>query len=252
MAKNCMFCNDGQTYSDHMAICPSCGNFLKRQEDTSSRNRRDEFENIFEDISEVSEPVLKPVFQQSSQMSTKTIVESASVTVGRVRNFHEEEVYSPFLMKWFRSFFKGVPFVFGHTLNTFQLYEDDHSETGYDVVFYGKMTRGRFTDFNRVKVYGKPDHSNSIVAKQIINLNSRSAVGVNYLFSAFLVRIITAVLLCLILSSLYAIVAIDWGAMVENTVNTFLEFLLSLVQPIMLLLIVGFTLWFMIRGIFRR
>ena len=175
-----------------------------------------------------------------------------SVRVGRVRNFHEEEVYSPFLLKWWRSFNKGIPYVVGHTLSSFQLYEDENSENGHDVVLYGKMTRGRFADFNRVKVYGKPDHSNSIVAKQIINLNSQSAVGVNYLLPAWAVRVITAVILLVLITTIYTVVTTDWEAMIENAVNNFMALLLSLVEPLLLLLIVIVTLWFMISSFFRR
>ena len=65
------------------------------------------------------------------------------------------------------------------------------NQRAHEVIIYGRITRGRINEDDIVRVVGKRDRYNSIVAHSIENPNSGTIVSVENALSAHAVRIIT-------------------------------------------------------------
>lgn len=127
------------------------------------------------------------------------------LTAGITKNITVDEQKDPFIVKWFRSLFMGVPFAFDDEVTMFQVFPDytgtSTTASGYacdQVIVYGKLNHGAVSDNNEVEVYGHRDSSNNIVAKVIKNKASGTTVSPNRSMSPAAVWVITLLVLFLV------------------------------------------------------
>ena len=129
------------------------------------------------------------------------------VSSGIVKNMAIDNQKRSFVVKWVKSMFTGVPYVFGDEINMFQIFPD-YSGTSLNalgnacdqVVVYGKLNRGAISENNDIEVFGRRDSNNNIIAKKIRNKATGTIVTPSQTMSCFMVWLITLVFIPLIIS----------------------------------------------------
>ncbi|MED3997545.1 hypothetical protein P4647_23415 [Peribacillus frigoritolerans] len=253
MSKKCPICE--QYWDDGYSVCPIDGVALtaKRKVITSpSSPQQDMTTNTVDPSKPASDdsshaPIPAPKKRSSFSM-TKWINKLKRKTAredyieGTVRNFHEDIVQMNFVSQWFLALLKGCPFVLDGNICNFELV--DSSGQVNNVVMYGKIIRGRFQDHSTIKVFGKRDRHNTIIAKSVENLSSNSKVKVNKAVSNGIVRIISSMVFLLLF---YLVFMVDYISLLIS-IKKWLLAVISALLPIVILLI---FLWFCLKKLFK-
>lgn len=99
-----------------------------------------------------------------------------SACKGNISNLNTDVEQMPSVYRWFRAMFKCIPYNIHGDMTSFQVFEDytgnATNQLGYaatQVIVYGKVNNGIISNNNDVKVYGKRDGNNHILADQIQN-----------------------------------------------------------------------------------
>lgn len=271
MAKECVSCNDQVEYSHNQGKCPKCGDFLriKQMGENEQQYMKDEFEDIvfnqfssnynefYRNENQYDESKSPPFLnsntmngeKESAMERLKNKKRGSSMMVeGQVLHFREEVLPSSFLKRWFSSFFKGIPYSNDSVINSFQLYQD---REGYEILLFGRIIQGKIADGNDVKVYGKRNRYNSIIARSVVNLNSNAVVVIHAGINSFFVRLITILVTLLLCSCIYFVITFNWISFIEYLADKILEFLLAVFLEILPIIIVLWGLWWMIKKLFR-
>ena len=136
----------------------------------------------------------------ASQNASKS--ESASDTepicYGITKNISVDKPERSILLKWFQSFFNGLPFPWDDDITMFQIFPD-FSGTAVNaqgnacdqVVVYGKIGSGAVAENNDVEIYGYRDSHNNVIVKTIKNKASGTTIAPERTLSATAIRIIT-------------------------------------------------------------
>jgi hypothetical protein len=261
MSKQCSICNS--IWDDHYTNCPKDGAALSQRRKVLASPATDPTAQAEAEASAASSG---PAQQAGHSSNTYTAGASGSgavvaqpkamaasrhrgldVAEGVVRNFHEDVMQSKPLQHWFRSLINGNPFVSDGTSYSFEVL-DQSTGMAHHAVLYGKIIRGRFQDHTRIKVFGKRDRSNSILAHAVENLNSNTSVQLNRALSATAVRWITGLVIAVLI---YFVAFVDWLELLNTAVNGILGFIGQLFTAILPLIIVIGVLWFMVRKFWR-
>lgn len=146
----------------------------------------------------------------ASQNASKS--ESASdkepICFGITKNISVDKPERSILLKWFRSFFSGLPFPWDDDITMFQIFPD-YSGTAVNaqgnacdqVIVYGKIGSGAVSENNDIEVYGYRDSHNNVIAKTIKNKASGTTISPERTISATMTRIITTVLFFVIIGA---------------------------------------------------
>ena len=124
-------------------------------------------------------PVVPPVSsQQSVQQTTASAVnvkKKSPQAEGVIRNVVEGKDPKGFLVRWFRSFSHGLSFPMTDDQLEFQVFSNwatTNNAQGYSadkIIVYGKFQSGKPVQDNTVRVYGKRNKNNAIIAEVIEN-----------------------------------------------------------------------------------
>ncbi len=148
----------------------------------------------------------------ASQNANKS--ESASdkepICYGITKNISLDKPERSILMKWFQSFFNGLPFPWDDDITMFQIFPD-FSGTAVNalgnacdqVIVYGKIGNGAVAENNDVEIYGYRDSHNNVIVKTIKNKASGTTIAPERTLSATALRIITFVLFFFIISAAF-------------------------------------------------
>ncbi|MEK4069000.1 hypothetical protein [Peribacillus sp. FSL R5-0717] len=249
MVKYCHRCKDGQEYSDDVTECPVCETFLstKRSKILSSPSQAGQV-----DIHSPSNPIQSVPTQATSsvQQQKKRSMDNNGVKLitksfmkmgermknmnlpkiglwrtveGEVRNFHEDEVKTNFIKQWFISVITGAPFVRDGNINSFEVLDEDGNS--FNVVLYGKMVRGRFQEYSRVKVFGSRGLHNTIVANSIKTLNSQSRVRTNFSIPATFIRLISLTVFFYMYQFILFLAEVNWANIISIIIQLIIIFL---------------------------
>jgi len=141
------------------------------------------------------------------------------ITSGITKNINVDNEKKPFLAKWFRALFMGIPYATEDEVTMFQVFPDytgtslNASGNACDqVIVYGKVNHGSISENNDVEVYGRRDSSNNIIARVIKNKASGTTVTPNGTIGVGVVWAITILLLCIVAGAICALgpVGIVW------------------------------------------
>lgn len=255
MAKRCPLCDN--SWDDSYEICPMDGgalasnrkilpNFSPQPVQVDSGENQDA--NVNSQNTTASASVQA---NQSNYNAQKNI--NPSYVEGIVRNFNEDFIKTNIVKQWFLSLRKGCSFVTDGNIYSFDVMENNGDI--HSVVLYGKVIRGRFQDHSRVRVYGKHDRSGTIIANQIENLGSNSAVQMNKALSNISVKILTGLMLFIIG---YLVFFVDYMHLFDvvlssifSLISAIVSFIFSTLYALIPLIIILLVLWFMIRKIFK-
>ena len=150
-----------------------------------------------------SGPVVAPA--PSSTPDTSAQNTDTFLTEGVVRNVVEGKDPVGLIGRWFRSLFSGVPFCLSDEQTEFQVFSNwtgSSNASGHaadKVIAYGKITSGKPVQDNTVRIYGKRDSNNAIIATGIENTTDGTFTVFNPApMPAVVVRIISLIVLILI------------------------------------------------------
>ncbi|MFJ7994711.1 hypothetical protein ACIQY5_21550 [Peribacillus frigoritolerans] len=260
MAKYCHNCKDGQEYPDNVPECPVCDTFLSKKRSKilphSSQTDQSDPYSPSDPIQSVSGQPPTTIQQQKKRSLVKDGLKSIAkgflkmgekmkniklpkiglwrTVEGEVRNFHEDEVKTNFIKQWFISVITGAPFVRDGNINSFEVLADDGKI--FNIVLYGKMVRGRFQEYSRVKVFGSKGLHNTIVANSIKNLNSQSRVRTNFSIPSTIIRLASLIIFYYLYGFVMFLTEVNW---------------VSIISIIIQLIIIYLGLRWMIRKLFR-
>ena len=155
-------------------------------------------------------PQQTQAFSASNVSGTGAAVNAASkgkepITSGITRNIAVDTQQRPFLQKWFKSLFSGIPLTMDDDIIMFQVFPD-YSGTSLNamgnacdqVIVYGKVSNGAIAENNEVEIYGKRDSNNNVIAAKIINKASGTTVVPDRTISAAVVWVVTIAIFALI------------------------------------------------------
>ncbi|MBW8380909.1 MAG: hypothetical protein K0M69_00090 [Youngiibacter sp.] len=174
-------------------------------------------------ISKPSQRAVTTSNPQSNTYAATTTRASQPITSGITRNISVDRTGKPFLVKWARTFFTGIPFMWDGELTMFQIFPD---YTGSSinamgnacdqVIVYGKLNAGAVSENNDVEVYGYRDANNNIVAKRIVNRASGTLIVPTGYLSPAIIWIVTIILALSIygLGSYLGVQGIVWGLLI--------------------------------------
>lgn len=186
MSKRCINCNSSKIYDDNVSRCPICGNYLKTINSDEKYDNKDFYET-----------------DKSTEIE------------GTVINFSQQEVKTFFITKLFRSLFKGLPYCYGNTINTFQI-EHDGKNNIDEMILYGKIVRGRISKGNRIKAIGIREKSGSFIAKKIFNETSNISIKTNLSVNPIIVWFLSIAFIAII----YKITHINYSQMFSDFIDT--------------------------------
>lgn len=161
------------------------------------------------------------IVTQSSSHNTNNSATTGNqpITCGITKNITLDNQKKSFLMKWFRTLFKGIPFTLDDDITMFQVFPD-YTGTSLNamgnacdqVIVYGRVKAGVVAENNDVEVYGHRDSSNNIVAKKIRNKASGTTVSPERTLSfvpVWIITIIVGIMLFGMISAL-GVVGLMW------------------------------------------
>lgn len=247
MVGKCNACNDNREYIDE-ALCPICGNPLFA---VMPRTDHKKFRSIIinpvvqgpaaSDSNLAACPTGEVVAVQNGNgqpvpgavHANPSVAKSDHLVEGIVRNFKEEVMPGFLIVRWFRTLFMGVPFVFDKTINSFELYSNwgvgkNNSCNCDGVVIYGRVSRGKPNQDNTIRVWGRREANGTIVASKGFNVNSNSWMVVNHSINQFFAWLIT-----LFIGALIYLLAINAGG-IADAVRVFLGKLLVIVGVVLI------------------
>lgn len=144
----------------------------------------------------------------SSIAKQKTYVQTPQ-TEGVVRNIVEGKDPSGFLVRWLRSFVSGTSFPMSDEQAEFQVFsnwQNSNNAQGFaadKVIVYGHMQNNKPVQDNTVRVYGRRNKNNAIIAEVIENTTDGTRTEFQPApLPALLVKVITLIVLVLIVSLL--------------------------------------------------
>lgn len=253
MAKRCPICD--QTWDDSNLNCPIDGAALTSirkvistpNPQTHDAHDAHETQANAQTLNQSSQVAATALQTSSAQASNKVKVKLGNAYVeGTVRNFNEDIIKTNPVKQWVLSLRKGCHFVRDGNICTFDV--DDPTGSVHSVILYGKVIRGRFQNHSYIRVYGKQDRHNTIVAKKIENLGSNSSVAVNKTLSSLSVRVITSLMTILLL---YFILFVDFRNLLQSFSAGITNLVFSVLSAILPLLIIGGIIWIWVRKFFR-
>ena len=181
-------------------------------------------------------PQQTQAFSASNVSGTGAAVNAASkgkepITSGITRNIAVDTQQRPFLQKWFKSLFSGIPLTMDDDIIMFQVFPD-YSGTSLNamgnacdqVILYGKINKGVISENNDVEVYGYRDSSNNIIVSYVRNKASGTMITPTGATSATTVRVLVMMILGII-------IGIFTGAGVTGTVLIALGMMLLVAVP---------------------
>jgi hypothetical protein len=265
MLKKCPICE--RYWDDDYSICPIDGEALttKRRVITSPPPQQQDETAVAVDpaqqsavqpvkpVDGSSSPVPAPVPKKRSSFSITKLMSKCKRTAakeayieGTVRNFHEDIVQMNVVNQWFLALRKGCPFVRDGNICNFEVV--DANGQVHSVVMYGKIIRGRFQEHSMIRVFGKRDRHNTMIAKSIENLSSNSKVKVNKAVSNSIVRIIS---MLTVLVLYYLVFMVDYISLLEAMATSVTSLLLAVISALLPIVIMVLILWFFLKKLFR-
>ena len=214
------------TYPNSESSCPSCAYTLQT---VGNRN------------SGAAEAGSGRPEQPRRQTRTNGQVETVR---GTVYNFYEEQSGRGIFYQLYQSIVYGVPFVPSGQVSTFQVQGSENGESyAHQVVLHGRIIRGRFSDNNVVRVEGRRDYSNTILARRVVNEATDSNVTLEFAVPAGVIRFLGAVFVMLVIY----LFMLDWDVIAQSLLD-FIVNIVMLALPIIILIVV---LLFFIKRLFR-
>lgn len=120
---------------------------------------------------------------------------------GIVAGYEVEQDNTGFLGAWFKSLFLGIPFAVKSQKHIFQLVADEFNSDSActEVHLCGEISSGKINNGERVRVYGNKTVSGAYLAKKIVKTNNNMKVTMKKAMPAFIVRVVTILLLAIII-----------------------------------------------------
>lgn len=155
-----------------------------------------------------SVPVIPSMQTSATNNPSATSKQKSSVqspqTEGVVRNIVEGKDPSGFLVRWFRSFISGTSFPMSDEQAEFQVFsnwQNGNNAQGFaadKVIVYGHMQNNKPVQDNTVRVYGRRNKNNAIIAEVIENTTDGTRTEFQPApLPAMLVKVITLIVLAL-------------------------------------------------------
>lgn len=173
---------------------------------------------------------------------------SQPLTCGVIKNIMVDTPRKSALGKWFRTLFTGIPFSLSNEVTLFQVFPDPSGSplnmlgnACDQVIVYGKIKYGSLAENNDVEVYGRRDSNNYIIAREIRNKATGTAVRPEHTLGVLPVWIIT-----ILLAALLACAAVSLGRSGVSWILIFILFLLLSIGFLILRLFFSF-----LRNLFR-
>lgn len=163
--------------------------------------------------------VIAPTGAGQQQQSAVPKAKNAPQCEGIVRNIQESKDNSSVFERWMRAFSTGTPFAVTDDMIEFQVFSGwnsgVNSATGYaadKVIVYGTINSGKPVQDNSVRVYGKRDKGNAIIASAIENTTDGTYAQFKpEPIPAGVVKVITFLLLGLLAFVVYFIISLCSG-----------------------------------------
>ncbi|MGH1143126.1 hypothetical protein [Bacillus pseudomycoides] len=165
---------------------------------------------------------------------------------GVVRNFHEDIIEMNLIRQWLLALLKGCPFVKCGNICNFELL--DTNGQVHSIIMYGKIIRGRFQEYSTIRVFGKWDRNNTMIARSMENLSSNSKVKVNKAISSNMVRVLSILVVSILY---YLIFMVDYISLIETITASIMTFLSAVILTLLPFMITFLVLWFLIKKLFR-
>ena len=133
--------------------------------------------------------------------SAKVTPKNKGYIDGIVTGYEIEKDDTGFLGAWFKSLFFGIPFATKSEKHIFQLVTDefDSYSSSVEVHMVGKINSGKINNGERVRVFGFKTGNGEYLAKKIIKINNNMRVTLKNAIPAFIIRLITILLLMMII-----------------------------------------------------
>ncbi|WP_125153480.1 hypothetical protein [Clostridium rectalis] len=243
MSKKCINCNNSKIYSDTYIRCEKCNNFLRKinQSDevykkeevkVNNQNMEDpysQYYNVKEDytksnkkqqnIEDSYKEYSKKEFS-SKKFKADTGKKIQPIAEGIIKNFCEKEVRTFMITKVYRCLTQWTSYTPSNYSNFFQVYSgwgvnDEESEKGQDIIFYGKIGRGNIANNNEVLIYGKKLNNGTIVARKIYNKTTETYIKANYATHP----IIILGIILYIIRFIYKLIFYNWSGLFTRIKN---------------------------------
>lgn len=163
----------------------------------------------------------QPVAAKDETVTAKSVGANQPISEGITKNVVASSANRGIIEKLFTTLFQGIPFTMDPDILTFQTFPDysgtalNASGTACDqIVLYGKINAGTISENNHVRVYGKRDSANQIIAERIENTASGAVIVPQRTISALWIRLMALAILLAIGVFLYkfGLMGFIWAA----------------------------------------
>lgn len=144
--------------------------------------------------------------------------------------------------------FKGLPYINSNVVNTFQVFEYCNEkryepEKRKEIILYGKISAGKLSKNDIIKVWGNPNDNGTIIARKVINETTNTVVRINHSINSIVVWAMVIIFGYIT----YSIITFDWKGLFSNMVSG-ASLLLQLMLMALFPLIITFI---MIKSVFE-
>lgn len=188
-----------------------CGNGISAQQSSMAESEQMESERTAEPEAAAAAPEeakqkkVKTSRTKTAKAQSRQPAVEKPVSSGIAQNITSDFQRRPFLFKWFRSVFTGMPYTAGDEITTFQVFPLNQTNayntmgnTCDQVMIHGRIQPGMLGKGNAVEVYGKRNVNNHVIATRICNQASGAKIEPAGALSAVWTRMLTAIVLVLL------------------------------------------------------